>query len=87
MTSVTRTFRVDDASPLARAIRDSVRAYVWQKSVIGVAIDSLLRQYPDAVAPLVLAAVDGLARDGIIGLVPAICGVGIEWRGRAERAA
>src|SRR4051794_3504536 len=81
MTSLTRRFKVVDYdSPLAQAIRESVREYCWEKSNIGMSIENLLLQYPEASAPLVLAALDCLAGEGVIALVPSACGVGVEWR-------
>lgn len=80
---------VDGDSPLARYVREAVLVYVRQKASLGgIALDAVLRQHADALAPVVLAAVDDLARGGVIAIDVSACGaVVVVWRGLAEAAA
>ena len=72
-------------SPLARAIRESVRNYCRAKSQYSPSIAALLEQFPKPAARLVLAAVDDLAEAGVITLTASGAHVRIEWCGDVDR--
>ena len=87
MTRVSRPRSVDPGSPLADAVRESVRGYCRRQPATSAA--SILGQFHGALAPLVLAGLDDLAREGVITLTASSCGVYIDWlaAARAEVAA
>ena len=77
----------DPGSPLADAVRESVRGYCRRQ--LATSATSILGQFHGALAPLVLAALDDLAREGAITLTASVCGVYIDWAAdaRGEAAA
>jgi hypothetical protein len=72
-------------SPLLRGVRQGVVASLRQKH--SIAIDTLLAQYPEMLGHVVLAAIDDLARDGVISIEGSYCGsVGVTLRGDSREA-
>ena len=80
---------VDQISPLSRGVTEAVAVYVRQRRSVGsVGVATILAQHPEALAPMVLTAIDELAGRGMVGVEVSACGtVGIAWRGHAGVAA
>ena len=73
-------------SPLLGGVRRGIAASLRQKRSIG--LDTLLDQYPEIVGPVVLAAIDDLAREGVVTIDASYCGsVSVTWHGDAGQAA